>query len=261
MCINLLGVISVSDYVYDLMRKHHSVRKFKDSPLSDDTVKKLVEAGQGASTSSYLQTYSIIGVDDPEIKENLKEVSGQPYVLDNGYLFVFVLDYYRHSLVNEKVDSDMEVSYGSAEGLLVGTIDVALVSENMAVAAEDMGYGIVYLDSLRNDVGRVREILDLPDYTFPLFGMAVGEPAEDEGGEPKPRLPFEHIFHKNSYDASNDKQRRELDEYDQVVSDYYKERTNGERTETWTEQIESFLGRKTRLDMLDQLNKAGFIKR
>ena len=33
------------------------------------------------------------------------------------------------------------------------------------------------------------------------------------------------------------------------------------RTETWTEQIESFLGRKTRLDMLDQLNKAGFIKR
>ena len=27
MCINLLGVISVSDYVYDLMRKHHSVRK------------------------------------------------------------------------------------------------------------------------------------------------------------------------------------------------------------------------------------------
>lgn len=221
MCINLLGVISVSDYVYDLMRKHHSVRKFKDSPLSDDTVKKLVEAGQGASTSSYLQTYSIIGVDDPEIKENLKEVSGQPYVLDNGYLFVFVLDYYRHSLVNEKVDSDMEVSYGSAEGLLVGTIDVALVSEN----------------------------------------MAVGEPAEDEGGEPKPRLPFEHIFHKNSYDASNDKQRRELDEYDQVVSDYYKERTNGERTETWTEQIESFLGRKTRLDMLDQLNKAGFIKR
>lgn len=121
---------------------------------------------KGASTSSYLQTYSIIGVDDPEIKENLKEVSGQPYVLDNGYLFVFVLDYYRHSLVNEKVDSDMEVSYGSAEGLLVGTIDVALVSENMAVAAEDMGYGIVYLGSLRNDVGRVREILDLPDYTF-----------------------------------------------------------------------------------------------
>ena len=29
-----------------------------------------------------------------------------------------------------------------------------------------MGYGIVYLGSLRNDVGRVREILDLPEYAF-----------------------------------------------------------------------------------------------
>ena len=57
----------MSDYVYDLM-KHHSVRQFKDKALSDETVQKLVEAGQSASTSSYLQTYSIIGVDDPEIK-------------------------------------------------------------------------------------------------------------------------------------------------------------------------------------------------
>lgn len=59
-----------------------------------------------------------------------------------------------------------------------------------------MGYGIVYLGSLRNDVARVKEILDLPEYAFPLFGMAVGEPADDENGAPKPRLPFEHVFHK-----------------------------------------------------------------
>ena len=47
----------MSDYVYDLMKKHHSVRQFKDKALSDETVQKLVEAGQSASTSSYLQTY------------------------------------------------------------------------------------------------------------------------------------------------------------------------------------------------------------
>lgn len=126
----------------------------------------------------------------------MKEVSGQPYVVDNGYLFVFVLDDYRHNLINENVDFDMQTSFESAEGLLVGAIDVALVSENVALAAEDMGYGIVYLGSLRNDVARVKEILDLPEYAFPLFGMAVGEPADDENGAPKPRLPFEHVFHK-----------------------------------------------------------------
>ena len=44
----------MSDYVYELMKKHHSVRRFKSTPLSEDTIEKLVEAGQSASTSSYL---------------------------------------------------------------------------------------------------------------------------------------------------------------------------------------------------------------
>lgn len=87
---------------------------------------------------------------------------------------------------------------------------MALVSENVALAAEDMGYGIVYLGSLRNDVARVKEILDLPEYAFPLFGMAVGEPADDENGAPKPRLPFEHVFHKNAYNSNAKEQKRSL---------------------------------------------------
>lgn len=36
----------MSDHVYNLVKKHHSVRKFKNKPLSEDVVKKLVEAGQ-----------------------------------------------------------------------------------------------------------------------------------------------------------------------------------------------------------------------
>ncbi len=40
------GVGNVSEHVYNLVKKHHSVRKFKNKPLSEDVVKKLVEAGQ-----------------------------------------------------------------------------------------------------------------------------------------------------------------------------------------------------------------------
>ena len=34
----------MSDYVYELMKQHHSVRKFKNQPLGSETVEKLVEA-------------------------------------------------------------------------------------------------------------------------------------------------------------------------------------------------------------------------
>lgn len=224
------GVGNVSEHVYNLVKKHHSVRKFKNKPLSEDVVKKLVEAGQSASTSSFLQAYSIIGIDDEKIKENLREVSGQPYVVENGYLFVFVIDYYRHHLVDQHAETDM-------------------------------GYGIVFLGSLRNDVERVREILDLPDYVFPVFGMAVGEPADDENGAAKPRLPFDHVFHHNKYHADKETQYAQMADYDQTISEYYDQRTNGNRKETWSQQIEMFLGNKARLDMLEQLQKSGLIQR
>lgn len=251
----------MSEHVYNLLKKHHSVRSFKKEPISEEHIKQLVEAGQSASTSSYLQTYSIVGVQDPEIKEDLKEVSGQPYVVENGYLFVFVMDYYRHSIINEESKSNMETSFESAEGLLVGTIDATLVAQNIAATAEDMGYGIVYLGSLRNDIERVREVLNLPEHTFPLFGMALGIPEDDEDGSPKPRLPFEHVFHQDRYNTDKEQQRETLKLYDQTVSEYYQARTNGERSETWSNQISNFMSSKQRLDMLEQLNKAGFIKK
>ena len=43
------------------------------------------------------------------------------------------------------------------------------------------------------------------------------------------------------------------------VSEYYKERTHGVYRK-WSQQIETFLGRKTRLDMLDELKKQDLFK-
>lgn len=211
----------MSEHVYNLAKQHHSVRQFKDTRLSEEVINKLVEAGQSASTSSFLQAYSIIGIDDEKVKSDLQEVSGQPYVVKNGFLFVYVIDFYRHSIINEDVEEQLEDSYEGAESLLVGSIDAALAAQNIALTAEDMGYGIVYLGSIRRDVARVREILDLPDHVFPLFAMAVGEPADDENGAPKPRLPQEHVFHRNKYNSDKDTQRKQIREYDETISNYY----------------------------------------
>lgn len=257
----MLGVFFMSEYVYDLAKRHHSVRKFKQTPIERETIEKLIEAGQMASTSSFLQTTSFIGVESVEKKEALREVSGQPYVVENGYLLVYVIDYHRHQLINEKMKADMEASFESAEGLLVGTVDAALAAQNIALTAEDMGYGIVYLGSLRNDVQRVREILNLPEHVFPLFGMAIGEPADDENGSPKPRLPLSHVFRVDTYNQDDAELSEQIEAYDQTVSEYYQERTQGKRNETWSDQIAGFMSSKQRLEMNDWLQMSGFNKK
>lgn len=63
----------MSEYVYDLAKRHHSVRKFKQTPIERATIEKLIEAGQMASTSSFLQTTSFIGVESIERKRHLEK--------------------------------------------------------------------------------------------------------------------------------------------------------------------------------------------
>lgn len=237
-----------------LLQEHRSIRKFKDKNLEKETIKTLVQSAQQASTSSYVQAYSIIGVTDKEKKKALREISTQQYVEDNGHLFVFVVDYNRHSELAKR--HDYEIKFNSTENLLVGVIDAALAAENMAVAAESMDLGVVFLGSLRNNSKKVIEILNLPEGTFPVFGMAMGY--KEEEGSFKERLPFEAVYFENEY-PSFEAVEEQLNDYDENVTQYYKNREENKRADNWSRQVVNALSKKERLDVDDVLKKQGFL--
>lgn len=82
---------------------HRSIRSFTDELLTAEEIDTLVKSAQAASTSSYVQAYSIIGVTDKEKKRKLAALAGnQPYVENNGHLFVFCADLYRHKKLAEE---------------------------------------------------------------------------------------------------------------------------------------------------------------
>lgn len=245
----------MNEVIKQLMN-HRSIRQFTEEKLTGEEVRRLVEAAQMASTSSYLQAYSIIGVTDADKKAALRKVSGQTYVEENGHLFVFVADFYRHQLMSEELGAGINDYLGATESFLVGTVDAALAAQNLAVAAESMGLGICYIGSLRNDMQQVIDILNLPEHVFPLFGMVVGHPSDS--GSQKERLPFEHIYHENGYDSSS--YAEEIRAYDEDIAAYYRARTNGKRADKWSEQVVGMLSEKTRLDVDDVVKKQGFLK-
>jgi FMN reductase (NADPH) len=72
--------------VIETILQHRSVRKFEDRPLSDEQIRTIIECAQAASTSSFIQAYSIIGVKNKEVKRKLAEIAGnQSYVENNGH--------------------------------------------------------------------------------------------------------------------------------------------------------------------------------
>ncbi|MET3681952.1 FMN reductase (NADPH) [Alkalibacillus flavidus] len=240
----------------DLLMQHRSIRQFKTEPLTENQIQTIVEAGQAASTSSYYQAYSIIGITDPTLKQQLREVSGQPYVEENGHLFVFCADVNRLAQSqDEETQKQMKTNLESTEFFMMATIDATLAAQNCAVATESLGLGMCYLGSLRNDVNRVNELLQLPDYVVPLFGMAVGVPEEDP--ERKPRFDWQTIYHENRYEATTSD---DITTFDQKTEDYYSSRSENVRTDKWSEQIRRKLTNPMRQDVAPfiqskQLNK------
>jgi FMN reductase (NADPH) len=244
----------------ETLMAHRSIRKFEEKALTDEQIKTIVECAQAASTSSFIQAYSIIGVKNKEKKKRLAELAGsQPYVEANGHFFIFCADLHRHNLIGELEAADVTDSIESTEKFMVAVIDAALAAQNASVAAESMGLGICYIGGIRNNLEEVTELLNLPSNTIPLFGLSVGYPAQQT--DIKPRLPFEHIYHEEEYQQDISAYKSQLDQYNKEISAYYHARTAGRRADTWTNQMAAMLREPKRMNMKAFVEKQGFAKK
>ena len=239
-----------------LLRSHRSIRKYTDQPVDQTLVETLIEAGQSAATSSFIQACTVIQVNDPDSREKLFEsTAGQIYVKQAPVFLVFCADMQRHKLACEMHNSSM--LSGFTEQFLTASIDCGLFAQNVLVAAESVGLGGCYIGAIRNNIENVDTLLGLPELVYPVFGMCLGYPAQDP--ELKPRLPLKVILKQEKYDDSND--RKLIENYDDSVRVYYKTRTGGTKDNSWSEQISDMLIKEARPHMLEFLKSKGFILR
>jgi nitroreductase len=202
------------------MLAHRSVRRFSDTPLPDGTLELLIAAAQSAATSSNLQTWSVVAVDDPARREKLAELgNNQRYIRQAPLYLVWLADLSRladtadaHELPREGLDY--------LEMFLMASIDAALAAQNAALAAESLGLGIVYIGAMRNHPEEIAATLDLPPMTVAVFGMCIGYPDPDRSFVVKPRLPISAVLHRDTYRRD---QSEQVAAYVDVMHTFYRE--------------------------------------
>lgn len=232
---------------------HKSIRKFLDVPISTQFLKLLVTAGQSAASSSFFQAVTIIRVTDQEKRQKLASIAGnQEQVRSAAEFFIFCADLNRSMKCCEA--SGHTPTKGFTEQFIISTVDAALYAQNIVVAAESLGLGICYIGAIRNDPKEASNLLHLPQNVYPVFGLCIGYPAENP--EVKPRLPLSVLLKENKYD--NHGEELEIEAYDRVIKEYYKNRTNSQKSETWSEQIAKLLRKEARPHMREFLATQGF---
>lgn len=238
----------------DLLNAHRSIRAFTDQPIETFDLHALIQAGQAAATSSFIQACTVINVTDAEKRQALAQFAGnQAYVTAAPVFLVFCADMKRHQLACQMHDAPMQS--GFTEQFITATTDCALFAQNVIVAAESLEMGGVYIGGLRNNIAAVSELLELPELVYPVFGMCLGYP--DQNPEVKPRLPLPVVLKTDRYTDTGD--QAHLAEYDEVIREYYKTRTGGQKDMSWTEQISGMLVKEARPHMLPFLKDKGYL--
>ena len=203
------------------MLDHRSVRAYKPDVLPAGTLERLISVAQSASTSSNLQAWSVVAVEDPVKKEVLFEVSGgQRHIRQAPVVLVWLADLHRLEVATAYRNAEHEaLSY--IEMFLVAVIDAALAAQNFAVAAESLGLGTVYLGSLRNKPIVVADLLQLPPNVMAVFGMCVGYADPARPSVVRPRLEPDAILHYETYNRES--QLPAIKRYDEVMTGWYAE--------------------------------------
>jgi len=242
--------------VIKLLKSHRSIRKFTDQPIAPEILDEILTAGQAAATSSFIQASTVIRVSNPETRQKLVEYSGgQSYVASAAEFLVFCADLSRAGMCCDM--QNVEQEKGFTEHFIIATVDVALMAQNITIAAESLGLGICYIGGLRNNPQGVSELLDLPDQVYPVFGYCLGYPDQDV--DLRPRLPLPVVVKQERYNTEGD--QKTITEYDKIVEKYYAKRLGGGKSMTWSKQVAGLAGKEARPHMLPYLQSKGFLKR
>lgn len=160
-----------------------SVREFKNQPVPDSIVEKIMRAAMAAPTARNKQPWEYVVVDRKEIIDTIATSLDKP-PLKTAPLAIVVCGV-------PKIAGEGNAAYN-------WILDTSASTENILLAAHSLGLGAVWL-SVYPDYGRIAtlsKLLGIPASSIPLCVVAVGYPTATP--QPKEKwLPSK--LHYNTY--------------------------------------------------------------
>jgi nitroreductase len=223
---------------------HRSVRTYRPDRVPEGTLEAIIAAAQSAASSSNLQTWSVVVVEDEARKARLAELAGgQKHIRQAPLFLVWLADLARAERL-ARLAGRPDEGLPFLETFLVAAIDATLAAQNAVVALESLGLGAVYIGAIRNRPDAVAAELGLPPHVAPLFGLCIGYADPEAPAAVKPRLPQNVVVHRETYALET--QDEGIAAYDRILGEF--QVSQRLPAAGWVEAVLSRLGSIQRLN-------------
>jgi FMN reductase [NAD(P)H] len=204
------------------MLEHRSHRRYTPQPVAPELLRLLFACALSAPSKSDLQQADIVQVGDAGKRKIIADlVADNPWVRTAPVFLIFcgnnrrtrqVAEWRGKPFANDHLDAFMN-----------SAVDAGIVLANFIQGAEAAGLGCCPISSVRNHAQQISDLLELPDWVFPVAGLCVGYPSEP--GMITSRLALDVTVHTDRYDETGIASK--IDAYDhrrQARQQYKKQR-------------------------------------
>ncbi len=179
-----------------VFERHRTIRSFTPEKVPDADMRAILQAGRRAPSDATGFMYTVIRVRDAKKRAEIERLTGaNKHIVEASDFFVVCLDFHRPARLLEHIGAK-QAPLG-VWSLLFGVTDAILVAENMALAAEALGYGTGFIGGVQKDALGVATLLGCPPGVFPVVGLVVG--VIERLPEPRKRLMVAATFHEDAY--------------------------------------------------------------
>ena len=161
--------------VFEAIKNRKSIRKYKDTPVPEDKLRKVIEAGRLAPSARNSQPWNFVIVKDPDLREKLFEASERQASVGTAPADIIIW-----------TDDNSPMMCGQPHG----TVDCSIAMSFMLLEAEEVGLGMCWLGHF--DERAVKAMLDLPENAEVIAVTPVGYP--DETPDAKPRKSIDEVL-------------------------------------------------------------------
>lgn len=176
----------------EAIRTRRSVRRFSDQPVEPEKLQAVLEALQQAPSWSNKQCWSLVVVQDQEVRTKISDLSFvESFFATYGYKSNPAQKALAQAPIVIVACTDPHQS-GELYGQQYYMADMGIATENLMLAAHDQGLGSVFVGVF--DEERLKELLAIPPHIRIVGLFPLGYPAGEAKGGP-PRKPLKEFVH------------------------------------------------------------------
>lgn len=192
----------------NVIMQRRSVRAYAHQDISPEDKVAILEATLRAPTAGNMMLYSIIEVEDQELKNQLAvSCDNQPFIAKAPYVLLFVADYQRWMDIFQKdhapkraVELGLKPRTPQEGDLLLAICDTLIAAQTAVIAAESLGIGSCYIGDILENYKTHQMMFGLPRYVLPVALLCFGYPKQGLLNKKLvERFDRQFVVHKNGY--------------------------------------------------------------